>query len=58
MKARLDRQLVPGRLGAADDREGARGREMHDVTTERGEFLLQSDDPRDCVDLEPFRTRL
>jgi hypothetical protein len=58
VEARLDRELVSGRLGAADDREGPRSREVHDVTTDRGEFFLQSDDPRDRVDLEPFRTRV
>ena len=58
VEARFDREPVPGRLCAADDRQGVRGREMHDVTAERGEFLLQCDDPRDGVDLEPFRTRI
>jgi hypothetical protein len=56
MEACLDSKFVPGCFGVADDGKSLRGREMHYVTAEGGEFLLQIDDSRNGIDLESFWT--
>jgi hypothetical protein len=56
VKARLHGELVTGGLGAANDRKGMCGREVHNVTTEGREILLQVNDSRDGFNLKGFWT--